>query len=155
MPLLACSVAGNAISFDLASRGTALTLRLRDSFQPLTCGLSPAFLAAPPRHSHQHFLIQHHTRCWFSAGKHGPHAGYAPERSCGPATQRSVSHTYTSQPCAFRSLDKHPQSIPRGRYPGKMRAILYSLTLLQDPFIRCRKDASGSIAVASFAICVT
>ena len=40
MPLLACSVTGDFCSFDLASRGTALTLRLRDSFRPLTCGLS-------------------------------------------------------------------------------------------------------------------
>ena len=40
IPPLACSVAGDFYSFDLASRGTALTLRLRDSFQPLTCGLS-------------------------------------------------------------------------------------------------------------------
>ena len=40
IPPLACSVAGDFYSFDLASRGTALTLRLRDSFQPLTYGLS-------------------------------------------------------------------------------------------------------------------
>ena len=52
-----CSVAGNAISFDLASRGTALTLRLRDSFQPLTYGLSPAFLAAPAQRSLQHMIL--------------------------------------------------------------------------------------------------
>ena len=57
MPLLACSVAGAAISFDLASRGTALTLRLRDSFQPLTYGLSPAFLAAPAQRSLQHMIL--------------------------------------------------------------------------------------------------
>ena len=56
MPLLACSVAGAAISFDLASRGTALTLRLRDSFRPLTCGLSPASLAASTQRSHQHMI---------------------------------------------------------------------------------------------------
>ena len=56
MPLLACSVAGDAISFDLASRGTALTLRLRDSFQPLTCGLSPASLAASAQRSHRHMF---------------------------------------------------------------------------------------------------
>ncbi len=40
VPLLACYVAGDFYSFDLASRGTALTLRLRVSFQPLTYGLS-------------------------------------------------------------------------------------------------------------------
>ena len=40
IPPLACSVTGDFCSFDLASRGTALTLRLRDSFRPLTCGLS-------------------------------------------------------------------------------------------------------------------
>ena len=57
MPLLACSVAGAAISFDLASRGTALTLRLRDSFQPLICGLSPAFLAAPAQRSLQRMIL--------------------------------------------------------------------------------------------------
>ena len=40
MPLLACSVAGDFCSFGLASRGTALTLRLRVPFLPLTGGLS-------------------------------------------------------------------------------------------------------------------
>jgi len=63
MPSLACSVAGDFYSFDLASRGTALTLRLRVSFQPLTCGLSRKSQAAPPQRSRQHIVPAYLSEC--------------------------------------------------------------------------------------------
>ena len=56
IPPLACSVTGDFCSFGLASRGTALTLRLRDSFQPLTCGLSRKSQAAPAQRSHRYIV---------------------------------------------------------------------------------------------------
>ena len=62
MPLLVRCVGENAISFDLASRGTALTLRLRVSFQPLTGGLSPAFHASSAQRSSQQFCALYYGR---------------------------------------------------------------------------------------------
>ena len=68
MPLLACSVTGDFCSFDLASRGTALTLRLRDSFRPLTCGLSRKSPAVPPQRSHRHIVPADLSQSPFSGG---------------------------------------------------------------------------------------